>query len=90
MLNAYRGRPNDRVAVAPEFWYYYPAKVLGVNMLEFSRDVPFHMALRTTFETFNCEGWGVAFCSPPNPDVTTKTDEVFSLRESSPRNPGWS
>ena len=22
MLNAYRGLPNDRPAVAPEFWYY--------------------------------------------------------------------
>ena len=31
MLNAYRGLPNDRPAVAPEFWYYYPAKVLGVE-----------------------------------------------------------
>jgi len=29
MLNAYRGIFNDRVAIAPEFWYYYPSKVLG-------------------------------------------------------------
>lgn len=30
MLNAYRGVPNDRPPVAPEFWYYYPNKLLGV------------------------------------------------------------
>jgi len=70
MLNAYRGIRNDRVAVAPEFWNYYPAKVLGVDMIEFSREVPFHLALKTTFEMFECEGWGVMFASPPNELVT--------------------
>ena len=45
MLAAYRGQPVDRPPVAPEFWYYYPAKVLGVDMLEFSK-VPFHIALK--------------------------------------------
>jgi len=41
MLNAYRGIPSDLPAVAPEFWYYFPAKLLGLDMIEFSR-VPFH------------------------------------------------
>jgi hypothetical protein len=42
MLNAYCGLPNDRPAVAPEFWYYYAAKTLGVEMIEFQREAPFH------------------------------------------------
>ena len=33
MLNAYRGLPTDTPAVAPELWYYYPARVLGVDMI---------------------------------------------------------
>ncbi len=70
MLNAYRGVFNDRVAVAPEFWYYYPAKLLGVDMIQFSREVPFHQALKATFEAFDCEGWGVTGPHVPNPDVT--------------------
>ncbi len=70
MLNAYRGVRGDRAPVAPEFWYYYPAKVLGVDMIEFSRSVPFHQALKTTFERFGCEGWGATFAGAPTPDVT--------------------
>ena len=31
MLNAYRGTPSDRFPVAPEFWYFYPARLLGVD-----------------------------------------------------------
>ncbi len=75
MLNAYRGVASDRVAIAPEFWYYYPAKLLGVDMIEFERSVPFHMALKTTFEKFGCEGWGAAFCGVPNADVSGETRE---------------
>ncbi len=37
MLNAYRGQFSDRVPVAPEFWYYYSAQVLDVDMIEFQR-----------------------------------------------------
>lgn len=77
MLNAYRGVANDRVAVAPEFWYYYPAKLLGVDMIRFAREVPFHQALKTTFERFGCEGWGVAFAGPPNPRVTVSSRETW-------------
>ena len=77
MLNAYRGRWSDRVAIAPEFWYYYPAKVLGVDMIAFAREVPFHQALKTTFETFGCEGWGVAFAAVPVDDVDTTSTETW-------------
>ncbi|MBU0610087.1 MAG: hypothetical protein KKI08_19535, partial [Armatimonadetes bacterium] len=75
MLNAYRGLPVDTVPVAPEFWYYYPAKLLGVDMIQFAREVPFHMALKQTFETFQCEGWGVTFPGMPNEHVTGSSQE---------------
>jgi len=63
MLNTYKGIFSDRYPVAPEFWYYYPAKVLGVDMIEFERNVPHHVALKATFEKYGTEGWG---CSFPN------------------------
>lgn len=69
MLNAYRGVFSDRPPIAPEFWYYYPAKVLGLDMIEFGR-YPFHLALKATFEEFACEGWGAAFCGIPNAKVS--------------------
>ncbi len=77
MLNAYRGIANDRRAVAPEFWYYYPAKLLGVNMIEFERNVPFHLALKTTFEKFECEGWGIAFPVIPNSNADSQIEEKW-------------
>jgi len=76
MLNAYRGVTSDRPAVAPEFWYYYPAKLLGLDMIEFARH-PFHLALKTTFETFRCEGWGIIDCGVPNEQVTTTRTEKW-------------
>ena len=78
MLNAYRGLPNDRYAVAPEFWYYYPAKLLGVDMIEFERNVPFHLALKTTFEKFECEGWGIAFVNVPNENAASKESQTWA------------
>jgi len=75
MLNAYRGKFSDRRPVAPEFWYYYPAKVLGLDMIAFQREAPFHLALKTTFEKFGCEGWGTAWADIANPDVETRTTE---------------
>ncbi len=69
MLNAYRGLGNDRPAVAPELWYYYPARMLSVDMIEFELEVPFHKALKHAFEYFQCEGWGVTFGSGSNPDI---------------------
>lgn len=70
MLNAYRGVANDRPAVAPEFWYYYPAKLLKVDMIEF-RSIPFHMALKTAFTHFDCDGWGITWGGISVPDVET-------------------
>ncbi|NLO73455.1 MAG: hypothetical protein GX100_05005 [candidate division WS1 bacterium] len=78
MLNAYRGEWSDRAPVAPEFWYYYPATLLGVDMIEFEREVPFHLALKQTFETFKCEGWGAAFGAIPNPQVTRRSEERWN------------
>lgn len=75
MLNAYRGLPVDTVPVAPEFWYYYPAKLLGVDMIEFAREVPFHLALKQTFGEFECEGWGLTFPGMPNERVEGKSEE---------------
>jgi hypothetical protein len=75
MLAAYRGLPADTVPVAPEFWYYYPAKLLGLDMIEFAREVPFHLALKHTFETFQCEGWGITFPAIPNPDIEVQSTE---------------
>ena len=71
MLNAYNGVFSDRYPVAPELWYYYPAKVLGVSMIEFEREMPFWSALKTTFEKYNCEGWGIAFPSISNENLKT-------------------
>jgi hypothetical protein len=53
MLAAYRGMPQERAPVAPEFWYYYPAKVLGVDMIAFEKEVPFWYALKETFGLWN-------------------------------------
>ena len=75
MLNAYRGEFGDRVAIAPELWYYYPAKLLGVDMIQFQREVPFHQALKTAFEHFGCEGWGITFPSISNGRVESRSRE---------------
>jgi hypothetical protein len=76
MLNAYRGQFSDRLPIAPEFWYYYPAKVLGLDMIEFGR-YPFHLALKTTFEKFACEGWGAVFFGAPNDKVSWSGKETW-------------
>jgi len=68
MLNAYRGIANDRPAVAPEFWVYYPAKLQGADMLDFWK-TPFHLSLKQTFESFGCEGWGCTGVHLPNPAI---------------------
>ena len=76
MLAAYRGRKLDRVAVAPEFWYYLPARLLGLNMIDFSRRVPFWQALKETFVHYGCEGWGaVSPAGPPGP-FRSESDET--------------
>ncbi len=75
MLNAYRGLPVDTVPVAPEFWVYYPARLLGVDMIQFAREVAFHLALKQTFEAFSCEGWGIASPALSNPEVEVSGQE---------------
>lgn len=72
MLNAYRGQFSDRYPVAPEFWYYYPAKVLGVKMVTFEREIPHWQALLATFRHYGTDGWGIASPRAVNPDVQTR------------------
>lgn len=67
MLAAYRGETADTTPIAPEFWYYYPAKVLGVDMIQFQREVPFWKALQATFRKHATEGWGATFPAARNP-----------------------
>jgi hypothetical protein len=69
MLNAYKGRFSDRRPVAPEFWYFYPARILGMNMMEFEREIPHWKALQTTFVKYSTEGWGAAFPETHHPDT---------------------
>ncbi|RPJ38379.1 MAG: hypothetical protein EHM21_16935, partial [Chloroflexi bacterium] len=59
MLAAYQGRPTDFIPVAPEFWYYLPARVLGISMIELELEVPHWQALQQTFRHYRCEGWGI-------------------------------
>lgn len=78
MLNAYKGIFSDRYPVAPEFWYYYPAKVLGVNMVQFEREMVFWKALGETFKKYGTDGWGIAFGSVSNAeiDVTSSFERI--------------
>jgi hypothetical protein len=69
MLDAYRGIPQERPPVAPEFWIYYPARFLGTDLITFEREVPFHIALKEVFTTFACEGWGAVFLELSNPEA---------------------
>lgn len=71
MLAAYRGQLPDTVPVAPEFWYYLPARLLGLDMVTFEREVPLWEALLKTFRHYGTEGWGAVFAVPPAPDVTS-------------------
>jgi hypothetical protein len=82
MLNAYRGVFSDRRPVAPEFWYLFPAKVLGVSMVEFEREVPFWQALQTTFKKYGTEGWGAAFpeVTHPDADILTRFQKISDTR----------
>ena len=67
MIAAYEGRPADTVPVAPEFWYYVPARLLGLSMIEFQQEIPHWQALLETFRHYQCEGWGiVAPTAPPD------------------------
>ena len=74
MLAAYRGLRLDRMPVAPEFWCYVPARLLGVNMIEFQRNVPFWQALQQTFRHYRCEGWGIV--APRRPPAPFSSEHV--------------
>lgn len=73
MLNAYLGRWSDRYPVAPEFWCYLPARLLGLDMITLEREVPHWQALLTTFEHYGSEGWGIVAPARPNPLVETRS-----------------
>lgn len=72
MLNAYRGVWSDRYPVAPEFWYYYPAKVLGVDMVTFERQSLLIRGLKATFAKYGTEGWGAYYSWPRHPEAHTQ------------------
>ena len=76
MLNAYRGKKNDRFAVAPELWSYYPAKLMKAKMVEFEREIPFWKSLQYAFNYFQCEGWGSVFSDVMRDDCKVKSDFV--------------
>lgn len=65
MLRAYRGEVVDRVPVAPEFWYYIPARVLNIPMYQLELEVPHWQALQQTFRHYRCEGWGIVAPAVP-------------------------
>lgn len=76
MLAAYRGEPADTLPVAPEFWYYLPARLLGVDMVTFEREVPHWQALQQTFRHYGIEGWGVVGPAVPTPGVRRREEWV--------------
>ena len=82
MLNAYRGDFSDRYPVAPEFWYFFPAKVMGVDMIEFQREIPLWKALQVTFKEYETEGWGATFPAARNPHIsgTSSWEEISESR----------
>ena len=79
MLAAYTGERSDVVPVAPEFWYYIPARLLGIPMYEFEQDVPHWQALQQTFKHYACEGWGIVAPEVPDGWVGTRTSHTRRL-----------
>ena len=65
MLAAYEGRPVDATPVAPEFWYYIPARLMGVPMYILELEIPHWQALQQTFKHYQCEGWGIVAPGAP-------------------------
>jgi hypothetical protein len=83
MLAAYTGAYSDVVPVAPEFWYYIPARLLGMPMYEFEQDVPHWQALQQTFKHYRCEGWGIV--TPEAPAKWGGTRTIYTRRRSPDR-----
>jgi hypothetical protein len=81
MLAAYEGRYSDVVPVAPEFWYYVPARLMGLPMMQFELEVPHWQALQYTFKHYASEGWGIVAPATPmdwggkHGSVTRRIDE---------------
>lgn len=74
MLAAYRKQPVDRAPVAPEFWCYIPARLLGLTMIE-AEKIPIWKLLHATFKHYDCDGWGiVAPKRPEHPEATSESD----------------
>ena len=74
MLAAYRGELADTVPVAPEFWYYVPARLLGVDMVTFEREVPLWEALQQTFRHYGTEGWAIVGGGIPTEGVSSREE----------------
>lgn len=72
MLAAYRGEEVDRLPIAPEFWCYIPARLLGISMHRLEREVPHWEALRQTFRYYDTDGWGIVGAAAPCPDVRAR------------------
>ncbi len=72
MLAAYRGLEVDTVPVAPEFWCYLPARLLGLDMVALEREVPHWEALQRTFKHYGTDGWGIVGPAIPRPDVRSR------------------
>lgn len=70
MLAAYRGQAVDTVPVAPEFWYYIPARLMGLDMIKFQREVPHWQALQKTFKHYGTDGWGGVGAGAPCADIS--------------------
>jgi hypothetical protein len=79
MLAAYSGEAVDVVPVAPEFWYYLPARVLGIDQIQLAREVPHWKALQETFNYYGTEGWGIVF--PSIPHDATALSNSFKKRD---------
>lgn len=79
MLAAYEGRYADRPPVAPEFWYYIPARILGMSMMDLQLQVPHWQALQQAFLHYGCDGWGVAGPEVPKDWGGTRTEKVARL-----------
>jgi hypothetical protein len=76
MLAAYRGEATDLLPVAPEFWYYVPARLLEVDMVTFEREVPLWQALQRTFAHYGTEGWAIVGPGVPAPGVRGREEWV--------------
>jgi len=81
MLKAYRGIKTDVIPVAPEFWYYYPAKFMHIDMITLEKEVPHYEALSQVFDHFKCEGWGIISLTLKNDEAELKTHAEWDTQQ---------